>query len=106
MRIGMFLAYWPWFSFEEQVKLSRLGDEVRLDSVWISEAWGHDAASRRSARPTRAPGPPRSGRPAGAPDGGGGRGGLAAVPTWPGGAGGVAGPPTRRSRPKWPKHHR
>src|SRR5215207_6944608 len=45
MRIGMFLAYWPWFSFEEQVKLSRLGDEVRLDSVWISEAWGHDAVS-------------------------------------------------------------
>src|SRR5438045_8725284 len=45
MRIGMFLAYWPWFSFEEQVKLSLLGDEVRLDSVWISEAWGHDAVS-------------------------------------------------------------
>jgi Luciferase-like monooxygenase len=45
MRIGMFLAYWPWFSFEEQVKLSRLGDEVGLDSVWISEAWGHDAVS-------------------------------------------------------------
>src|SRR5436190_11517876 len=45
MRIGMFLAYWPWFSFEEQVKLSRLGDEVGLDSVWISEAWGQDAVS-------------------------------------------------------------
>src|SRR5215218_10367342 len=45
MRIGMFLAYWPWFSFEEQVKLSRLGDELGLDSVWISEAWGHDAVS-------------------------------------------------------------
>src|SRR4051812_34987405 len=45
MRIGLFLAYWPWFSFEEQVKLSRLGDEVGLDSVWISEAWGHDAVS-------------------------------------------------------------
>jgi alkanesulfonate monooxygenase SsuD/methylene tetrahydromethanopterin reductase-like flavin-dependent oxidoreductase (luciferase family) len=45
MRIGMFLAYWPWFSFDEQVKLSRLGDEVGVDSVWISEAWGHDAVS-------------------------------------------------------------
>ena len=45
MRIGLFLAYWPWFSLEEQVDLATLGDELGLDSVWISEAWGQDAVS-------------------------------------------------------------
>ena len=45
MRIGLFLAYWPWFSLEEQVDLAILGDELGLDSVWISEAWGQDAVS-------------------------------------------------------------
>ena len=45
MRAGLFLAYWPWFSFEEQVSLSVLADDLGLDSVWISEAWGQDAVS-------------------------------------------------------------
>src|SRR3954468_11146348 len=45
MRIGLFLAYWPWFSPEEQVDLAVLADELGLDSVWISEAWGQDAVS-------------------------------------------------------------
>ena len=45
MRIGLFLAYWPWFSPEEQVELAQLADELGLDSVWISEAWGQDAVS-------------------------------------------------------------
>ena len=45
MRIGLFLAYWPWFSASEQVELSVLADELGLDSVWISEAWGQDAVS-------------------------------------------------------------
>jgi len=45
MRIGLFLAYWPWFSPEEQIELSILADELGLDSVWISEAWGQDAVS-------------------------------------------------------------
>ncbi len=45
MRIGLFLAYWPWFSPEQQVALSVLADELGLDSVWISEAWGQDAVS-------------------------------------------------------------
>src|SRR5881398_1111123 len=45
MRVGLFLAYWPWFSAEEQVELAALGDELGLDSVWISEAWGQDAVS-------------------------------------------------------------
>ena len=45
MRAGLFLAYWPWFSFDEQVELARLADDLRLDSVWVSEAWGQDAAT-------------------------------------------------------------
>ena len=45
MRIGIFLAYWPWYSPQEQVELSVLADELGLDSVWISEAWGQDAVS-------------------------------------------------------------
>src|ERR671917_2414912 len=45
MRIGLFLAYWPWFSADEQVELAVLADELGLDSVWISEAWGQDAVS-------------------------------------------------------------
>ena len=45
MRAGLFLAYWPWFSFDEQVELARLADELGFDSVWVSEAWGQDAAS-------------------------------------------------------------
>ncbi|HEY4279829.1 MAG TPA: LLM class flavin-dependent oxidoreductase [Conexibacter sp.] len=45
MRLGLFLAYWPWFTPQEQVELAVLGDELGLDSIWISEAWGRDAVS-------------------------------------------------------------
>jgi F420-dependent oxidoreductase-like protein len=45
VRAGIFLAYWPWFSPDEQVELAVLADELGLDSVWISEAWGQDAVS-------------------------------------------------------------
>src|SRR4051795_1148448 len=45
MRIGLFLAYWPWFTPAEQVELAVLADERGLDSVWVSEAWGQDAVS-------------------------------------------------------------
>src|SRR4051812_26719795 len=45
MRAGLFLAYWPWFSPEEQVDLAMLADGLGLDSVWIAEAWGQDAVS-------------------------------------------------------------
>jgi F420-dependent oxidoreductase-like protein len=45
VRAGVFLAYWPWFSPAEQVELAVLADELGLDSVWISEAWGQDAVS-------------------------------------------------------------
>lgn len=45
MRIGIFVAYWPWFTPEEQVDLAVLADRSGLDSVWVSEAWGQDAVS-------------------------------------------------------------
>jgi len=45
VRIGLFLAYWPWFSPEEQIALAEQADREGLDSVWISEAWGQDAVS-------------------------------------------------------------
>jgi F420-dependent oxidoreductase-like protein len=45
MRAGIFLAYWPWFSPEDQVALAQLADQRGLDSVWIAEAWGQDAVS-------------------------------------------------------------
>ncbi len=45
MRIGLFLAYWPWYSPEEQIALATQADREGLDSVWVSEAWGQDAAT-------------------------------------------------------------
>ena len=45
MRAGIFVAYWPWFPLSEQVSLTTLADELGLDSVWVSEAWGSDAVS-------------------------------------------------------------
>jgi F420-dependent oxidoreductase-like protein len=45
MRVGIFVAYWPWFSPEEQIELAVLADQGGLDSVWVAEAWGADAVS-------------------------------------------------------------
>jgi F420-dependent oxidoreductase-like protein len=45
MRIGLYLAYWPWFSAEEQISLAEQADREGLDSVWVAEAWGQDAAT-------------------------------------------------------------
>ena len=45
MRAGIFVAYWPWFTPDEQVELAVLADELGLDSVWVAEAWGQDAVS-------------------------------------------------------------
>ena len=45
MRAALFVAYWPWFSFEEQVELAVAADRGGLDSVWVAEAWGQDAVS-------------------------------------------------------------
>jgi F420-dependent oxidoreductase-like protein len=45
VRIGLYLAYWPWFSPEEQIDLARRAEFSGLDSVWVAEAWGQDAVS-------------------------------------------------------------
>lgn len=45
MRIQLFLAYWPWFSLDEQIALAEQADREGLDAVWVSEAWGQDAVS-------------------------------------------------------------
>jgi F420-dependent oxidoreductase-like protein len=45
MRVGIFVAYWPWFSPEEQIALAVAADQGGLDSVWTAEAWGSDAVS-------------------------------------------------------------
>jgi F420-dependent oxidoreductase-like protein len=45
VRVGLYLAYWPWFSAEEQIALARQADRAGLDSVWVAEAWGQDAVS-------------------------------------------------------------
>jgi F420-dependent oxidoreductase-like protein len=45
VRVGLYLAYWPWFSPEEQIELAKLGDREGLDSVWVAEAWGQDVVS-------------------------------------------------------------
>jgi F420-dependent oxidoreductase-like protein len=45
VEIGLFLAYWPWFTPEEQFEYAVLADRLGLDSIWVSEAWGQDAVS-------------------------------------------------------------
>ena len=45
MRAGISITYWPWFTWEQQLRLAMLADEVGLDSVWTAEAWGQDAVS-------------------------------------------------------------
>ncbi len=45
MRIGLYVAYWPWFSPQEQIELARQADRAGLDSVWVAEAWGQDVVS-------------------------------------------------------------
>lgn len=45
MRIGVSTAYWPWITPDRQLEIGILADELGLDSVWCSEAWGQDAVS-------------------------------------------------------------
>jgi F420-dependent oxidoreductase-like protein len=45
MRIGVMLAYWPWYTPDQQLELALLADELGLDSVWVAEAWGQDVVS-------------------------------------------------------------
>lgn len=48
-KLGISLAYWPWFTYDEQVELAVLADDLGLDSVWASEAWGQDTVSMLGA---------------------------------------------------------
>jgi F420-dependent oxidoreductase-like protein len=45
VKIHLSVAYWPWYSFEEQVELALAADEAGLEGVWVSEAWGQDVVS-------------------------------------------------------------
>ena len=45
MKIHLSVAYWPWYSFEEQVELAVAADQAGLEGVWVSEAWGQDVVS-------------------------------------------------------------
>lgn len=45
MRIGVGLGYWPWLTPQQQLEVGVLADELGLDSVWASEAWGQDVVS-------------------------------------------------------------
>ena len=45
MKIHLSVAYWPWYTFEEQVALAEVADEMGLEGVWVSEAWGQDVVS-------------------------------------------------------------
>jgi F420-dependent oxidoreductase-like protein len=48
-RIGLSLGYWPWFTYEQQLAMAVLADDLGLDSVWASEAWGQDVVSMLGA---------------------------------------------------------
>lgn len=45
MKIGVMLAYQPWFTAAEQVGLARFADSVGLHSVWIAESYGQDVTA-------------------------------------------------------------
>ncbi|CAB4903439.1 unannotated protein [freshwater metagenome] len=48
-KVGISLAYWPWFTYDQQVEMAVLADDLGLDGVWVSEAWGQDAVSMLGA---------------------------------------------------------
>ena len=45
MKLGVSLAYWPWFEVDEQFALARLADELGYHSVWVAEGWGQEATA-------------------------------------------------------------
>ncbi|MHB8695127.1 MAG: LLM class flavin-dependent oxidoreductase [Solirubrobacteraceae bacterium] len=45
MGLGVAVMYWPWLTFEEQLAIAVLADELGFDSVWASEAWGQEAVA-------------------------------------------------------------
>lgn len=45
MRLGVSLAYWPWFTLDEQFALARQADRLGFDSVWVAEGYGQDGVA-------------------------------------------------------------
>ncbi|QJY49922.1 LLM class flavin-dependent oxidoreductase [Pseudonocardia broussonetiae] len=45
MQLGAFVAYWPWFTYDEQVALARQADRLGYDSVWVAEGYGQEAVA-------------------------------------------------------------
>jgi F420-dependent oxidoreductase-like protein len=45
VKLGVSLAYWPWFEVHEQFGLARLADELGYHSVWVAEGWGQEATA-------------------------------------------------------------
>lgn len=44
MRLGINVAYKPWFSLTEQLELAVLSDRLGIDTVWVAESYGQDAS--------------------------------------------------------------
>jgi F420-dependent oxidoreductase-like protein len=53
IKAGVALAYWPWLTYEEQLVLAVLADELGLDSLWVSESWGQEAVALLGALAAR-----------------------------------------------------
>jgi F420-dependent oxidoreductase-like protein len=49
MRLGISVAYWPWFEHHEQLELGALADRLGLDSVWVAEGYGQDGVALLAA---------------------------------------------------------
>jgi F420-dependent oxidoreductase-like protein len=49
MRLGVSVAYWPWFEHAEQLELGRYADRLGLDSVWVAEGYGQDGVALLAA---------------------------------------------------------
>lgn len=45
MRLGVSVAYWPWFEHQEQLDLVRRADPLGLDSVWVAEGYRQDGVA-------------------------------------------------------------
>ena len=45
VKIGVMLAYYPWFTTQEQLELTELADRIGLDTAWIAEGYGQDATA-------------------------------------------------------------
>jgi len=41
----VFLAYWPWMTHDEQLRLAQIADVGGLDALWVAEAWGQEVVA-------------------------------------------------------------